>query len=634
MRYILLACLLWLMLCGGALYGDIWEFGTSGSGDYPFLPKGYMIVTDGGEYWLSSRFRNTTGGVLYTGTLNGLSYIEASKADGSAYMLYALTDRNPLDYKYLVAYKNGAVIEDFPSYIGAPGRVEAEDYMGSNANWRIPVVGFPFEPGALYEFAFLRGLRANNGVTLVLSGDGMGYLRNPELPEEVARYEEEKNKEYEFITSYWKIDHEDGSYSWGYNLVPMRFFIQTYADLGIWRKAAEEAQSFLDSVTPADIASGRYVQSNIDNLVSLIEELSQEADGIVRKQLQGKAEESMAKMVPQLMYALDQAMSPEEMQADTSVLEEVLRDAKILYDKASANTGAQLGQYNAERAVELKNRIDQAEALTHTSPQTMINRAVKDLQDAIIRVLNSKVRKPTIVLHDPVSGVKVVVPEGSVPADTVLYVNTHRDAGQTDRMKEYIAKEIEDILFYEIQLSSMGGSILSVEEMEIQIPESSFPERKSISVYYNEGSSEPTRLSSVGTGGYRVFSGEESGTYALVVRAPSSQTAKETEHNDNPPPQEDTVDVTVVEETDIDLETEPDQIREELSEETGPTDEPDDFDYGEEWPQHEILDKVVIPIDDLRKDAEPAPLVLAVAVLALIGVALSVPDVQRRLGKR
>ena len=140
MIVVLIFSLLCLLLFVGEVGAELWEFGSSGPENYPFLPKGYMIVTDSGEYWLSSRFRNTVGGVLYTGTINGLSYVDATKADGSPYMLYALTDRNPRDYKYLTAYKNGAVIEDFSSYAGAPGRVEEEDYMGSNANWRIPFI--------------------------------------------------------------------------------------------------------------------------------------------------------------------------------------------------------------------------------------------------------------------------------------------------------------------------------------------------------------------------------------------------------------------------------------------------------------------------------------------------------------
>ena len=83
------------------------------------------------------------------------------------------------------------------------------------------------------------------------------------------------------------------------------------------------------------------------------------------------------------------------------------------------------------------------------SPQAQIRRAVRDLQDAVIRLLNSKVRRPTQVIHDPVSGVRVLVPDGVVPGNTVLYVNTDSDMSKAQRLREHIDAEIEDILFYE-----------------------------------------------------------------------------------------------------------------------------------------------------------------------------------------
>ena len=622
---ILIICLFCSLQFAGIAHADLWEFGSSGAGDYPFLPKGYMIVTDSGEYWLSSRFKNTVGGVLYTGTINGLSHVEANKDDGSGYMLYALTDRNPREYTYLAAFKNGVPIGDFSSYIGAPGRVEEEDYMGSNANWKIPIIGFKFEPGALYEFAFLRGLSANNGVTLVLSEDKMGYLRNPETQEEITRYDQEKNKEYEFVTSYWKVDHSDGSYSWDYHLVPMRFSVQTYADLGTWRRSANNAQAFLDSVTPADIANGKYVQSNLVNLTYLLEEQQQEANEFIKLELQNKAEESMAKMVGELEFALKWAMSSEEMLADTSVLEEMLRDARALYDKASGNTGTQVGQYSADRVRELKAVIDHASTLTQTSPQTLIRRAVKDLNDAIIRLLNSQVRIPTMVIHDPVSGVRVLVPKGAVPDNTVLNVNTNSDIEKSERLREYITAEIEDILFYEIRLSGGGGSIQYAEEMEIQIPENDITKDRSVSVYFDGGDPEPVRLSSVRSGGYRVFFNEYTGMYTLIVRAPIGSIAGETNRRDNPL-EEETIIITIAEETRIELETEPDRSIEELVEDVGPAEELTEFDFGEEWVRHDVLDAVSFSLEDLRRDSPPILLILLAAALTALALFLLTPE--------
>jgi len=628
----ILICSLLLCLCfTGVAYAGVWEFGTGGPGDYPFLPKGYMIDTGDGEYWLSSRFRNTVGGALYTGTLNGLSYIEAAKPDGSGYVLYALTSRNPRDYKYLVAYKDGVMIENFESYIGVPGRVPENDYMGSNADWMIPIIGFRFEPGAYYEFAFLRGLRANNGNSLVLSGDGMGYLQNPFTTEENARYEAEKNKEYEFVTSYWKIDHGGGDYSWGFNLVPMRFSIQTYADLSTWQTAADEAQAFLDSVTPAEISGGKYVQSNLENLRLLIEEQRQEAESTVKRQLQPKAEESMERMVAELKFALEQAKSSQEMIADTSVLEELLRDARILYDKASINTGTLLGQYSERRVVELKGVIDYAETLTQTSSQVIINRAVKDLRDAMIRLLNSQVRMPTIVLTDAASGVRVVLPRGSVPEDTILHVNiTESGIARAGALRAHFGDTFEELLFYEIRLIRPSGegdrTVQPTEGMEVQIPESKSISGKSISVYFAGEVAEPTRLSSVTSGDYRVFSAGETGLFVLGVRASTAGLSGGSEgKNDG-----ETVTVTVVRDTETDLEKDPDKSWEELQEEKGPVKELAEIDFGAEWARHDVLAAVNIPFGDLRRDGNPAPIVLLAAALTALALALLIPELLRK----
>jgi hypothetical protein len=373
------------------------------------------------------------------------------------------------------------------------------------------------------------------------------------------------------------------------------------------------------------------VQVNLDNLSYLIAEQRQEANEFVRKQLQNKAEESMARMVRELEFALEQAMSSEEMVADMSVLEEVLSDAIILYNKASVNTGTQLGQYSQARVSELKDSIDHAETLIQTSPQTVINRAVKDLQNAIVRLLNSRVRMPTMILYDPASGVSVVVPRGAAPEDTILYVNIYdSDNRQADRLREYIAKEIEDILFYEIRLTGAGGNIRSVADMEIQIPESDAFSDKSVSVYSEIDSLEPRRLSSVRSGGYRVVFSEQTGTYALVVRASTAGYAGETENREDFPEQE-MVTVTIAEETEIDLETEPDRIIEELIEDMGPIDEPDDdYYFGEEWERYAVLEEINIQLDELRRDSTPLPLVLMAAFLIAVSLALLIPGLSRQ----
>jgi hypothetical protein len=610
-------------------YAYIWEFGSDGAGSYPFLPKGYMVATDSGEYWLSSRFKNTVGGVLYTGTINGLSYIDAVKMDGSGYTIYALTDRNPREYQYLAAYKNGIPIEDFGSYIGVPGRVEEEDYMGSNANWRIPIIGLRLEAGAYYEFAFRRGMIANNGISFVLAEDGMGFMREPFTQEEAARYEEEKDKEYEFITSYWKVEEEDGNYYWDYTLVPMRFAIQTYADLGTWRRAADEAAAFLDSVTAEDISSGRYIQTNLENLRLLIADQEADSEKRVKLQLQDKAEASMAVMVAELAYALSQAESQVEMLADVSVLEELIRDATILYEKAIANPGTQIGQYSLDRAAELKERIDYAVTLPQTAPQTVINKAVRDLRDAIVRLLNSKIRKPTIMLSDEASGVKVVAPQGSIPEGTVLHVNTAEHLiDWSGELKNWFGDKAEEILFYDLRLTSGSIGVVPTEGIDIQIPEGAGLSGRSISVYFNDGTAEPYRLSSIASSTFRVFSSEQAGTFALVVRPSTAGIPTGADKRDTPPPQEMTT-VTIVEETEVELDEEPEQVWEELVEDIGPVEEPDDFDYGQQWGRGDVLDSVEIPLDELRREGSSVYLVLVAGIMTVAAMILAVAELSR-----
>ena len=131
------------------------------------------------------------------------------------------------------------------------------------------------------------------------------------------------------------------------------------------------------------------------------------------------------------------------------------------------------------------------------------------------------------------------------------------------------------------------------EGMEIQIPESKSISGKSISVYFAGSGSEPARLSSVTSGSYRVFLAGEAGLFSLAVCASTAGLSGGSESNPDPEPE--TIDVTIVEETETELEQEPDQTWEELEEEQGPVKELEDFDYGEEWVRHDVLDKVNIP---------------------------------------
>ena len=63
-------------------------------------------------------------------------------------------------------------------------------------------------------------------------------------------------------------------------------------------------------------------------------------------------------------------------------------------------------------------------------------------------------------------------------------------------------------------------------------------------------------------------------------------------------------------------------------EETGPKEETDKIQFGEEWPRGEVLEKVEIPLDGLRRKSSPAPLVVIAAVLTLMGATLTLKEIR------
>lgn len=181
---VILILMLIFGITASTVSADVWEFGSSGPGKNPFTPRGYLVDTEKGQHWLSSTFDNSGMEVRYSGVKNGIDYLEAKKSDGSDYAFYAMTDRNPwpesssrIAYgkKFLFAYKNGTRISNFTDYVKTPAtRGDKVDPSGEGTCWVFKIEGFELEPGCLYEFGFLRGMQANNGITLVLAEDEEG----------------------------------------------------------------------------------------------------------------------------------------------------------------------------------------------------------------------------------------------------------------------------------------------------------------------------------------------------------------------------------------------------------------------------------------------------------------------------
>ncbi len=628
------ACCLLLLLAGLTIPAGAvtWEFGTAGKGENAFMPRGYLIAAEDGLHWLSSRFDNSGSTTMYTSKLNGVSYIDATKVDGSGYTLYAFTDRNPLVYQYLIAYKNGELIPDFSSYAGAPGRLSGLEGLGSGANWAIPIQGFQFEPGCYYEFAFRRGMQANNGVTLVFSNDGLGYIQNPETEEEIAKYEADKDKEYQFISSYWREDLEDGSYIYNFNLVPMRFTVQTYADVTIWETAAEEAQAFLDSLAPGAVDGVTYHQENIDNLTLLLENQQEQIQRSVRTKLQPEAEELMAAMVEELDQALALAQSSSLLRSDISILEELLADAQSLYQTASGNVGTGKGQYAQNRVEELAAAIAAAQALHDHSPQAAIDNAITDLRSAIVQTYNSVVREEMQILYDQASGVSVLAPMGALPEDAVLYVDEVEDnIPSAQPVRQALGDTAETVAFYQIQIMSGDQVVQPTQEVDVQLVLTGDQAKRAVTVYAADSADTLARISSVTTGSRLLFQTDQLGVFALTTRA---STAEHLGEGDTPPSEETSGETaTIVDITDVPVNEQPDQTQTELEETPAQEETQPPQEEPEPRPDPQLLEEVDIPLDGLTRSGQPTVFLLCAGALVVLAAALAVERAARRLQK-
>ncbi len=582
-----------------------WEYGTSGNGKNPFTPRGYVIVTDTDKYWLNSRFDNSKEPVSYTGVQNGISYIDAKKLDGSNYTLYAFTDRNPQVYQYLIAFKNGQPIPNFSSYAGAPGRLSVETDLGSGADWAIPITGFEFEPGCYYEFAFQRGLQAKNGITLVFSEDGKGYIQYIDTPEERQKYEKDKYQEFQFMSSYWVVkDPQTGDYKYDFHLVPMRFSVQTYADLTTWNEGKQEAENFVGSITQKDISSGKYTQENVNDLILTLQSLDKEAETSIKKQLQPKAEENMQLMLLELKTALKKAQLPKPSTSDISTLLALLKEANDLYQTASANLGTGIGQYGKAEALALKEAIDSASALSEKDYQSVINEAINNLKEAMTRVQASVVREDNLILFDRASGVKAVIPRGVVPDDVVMYVKTMSGFEEAYQTLQTAFGKDSKLAVYDIKLYSHDLKVQPKGNIELQIPVVSGAKPGTSHVYTVGDDLTTSQIISLEADGYKIVSVNRTGLFSVAVTGTQM-----------PPPKNIETKATV-EETNVDVKEEPDANREELDETNGPKNVVENKVADVPRAKQEPLAPVSIPIDTIKKNAgSPIYIILVAALL-------------------
>lgn len=524
-----------------------------------FNPRGmFLTTTDGTPYWLRSVFvtgfyRDASGGgsgdgtggggvkdelghsnIQYAGTESGLDYIDAEDVT----KIYAITDHNPVEYRFIVGYSKTSdasglsVIPDFTSLIGTPERRTITDPSGSQW-WSIPIdlttEKGSLAEGTLYEFAFLRGMRANNGTSCVLAEGNKGYVAMPFTAEEQALYDAHKYDEYEFITAIYPAGSASSTdVEHTLDTVPMRYWIQTYSNTSSWTDSDTVAavREFLaSSETAAGIASGKYSQAKVDALSQLLadqetkigisDNTEDAAFAAVRRLLQDDAETEIKVMLEELQTAMDDCTSGK---ADLTDYYRALKEAQDFYALVKDQGGTAEGQYAPEKIDALRAEIDKAmSTINENSRQSDVDAERDALDGAVLTVKLSQVRADTIVFYDPATGVYVSVPRGAVPDNVQLVVREFAD-GTPDMATVYAALPAEvsvasafRILFYD------GVNIVEpTQPATVQIPIRATLSGLSTTTYFlTQNNNVATVIASSKTGTYQVLTTQQMGTFAI-----------------------------------------------------------------------------------------------------------------------
>jgi hypothetical protein len=652
-----LSVLIFVFACGISASAQVWVFGSSGGGQNAFTAKGYAIKTESGKIqWLYSKFDNggydangnmsmQDSGTTYTGTDNGVQYISAAKADGTTYQLYAFTNRNPSVYNYMFAYqkksKNGdfTTVTDFTSRLGTPIRTSAnltEFPNGISQQWAIPINNFVFEPGTLYEFGFNQGMRANNGISLVLQDDGAGhysgYLWSPFSTSEQALYDKMKNVEYQFISSFSQIAGTD---YYNVNFVPMRFSVQTYADLTAWNTTAAQVQSFINGIAQSDYDSGKYSQTTIENLKAELDSMQSKAETTVKYQLETEADNSIAEMVNKITADMNTAKSEAEKYSDMTELDAELKIADDFYEVAKDNIGTDIGNYKKETVDDLKQTIDTAGTLTKKDRQSDIDKAVTELENAIINVKSSQIQTDKIILSDFVSGITVTLKTGSVPDDVSLIV-TRVDAAEQGykTLKASVGGSVKKIEIYEILLYSGDEKIQPSQPMTVQIPVPDSMKNNDISVYLAGDDLKAGKISSIRTETIVVTESGGTGYFSLVsfgktitISKGSSQTAGSATVNSQTSDgsslsvteKASSGKVSVVKQTDESTKEKPDEKEKSLDITSGAGENTTSAVLTGKSRKQEQVANTVIPESEILQTSNPFWLLLCAAILGILG---------------
>lgn len=479
----------------------------------------------------------------------GLDYIDAAEVD----TIYSVYDHNPTPGKdFMVGYFKEAQadspqeIPDLVSHIGSPssGASVATDPSGGQG-WKVPIrldLGEEqpdgsrnaLAPGTLYEFAFLRGNRANNGTSCVLmpgeeEGTYKGYIsfKGTVTEEEQAEYDAHKYDEYEFITNILPagsssditVDHTVES-------VPMRYRIQTFAKLTSWTGSAEyqEAESLLASVTEADYNSGKYVHENIAALRATFDQLKEEADTSVKYQLQKDAEWTIQQMIEDLKRALEIAKSPQET-VNFDDYNTALSNAESTYESIKDRKGTAIDQYRPEPVDALKAAIDHAKnTISGTSSQSDVDAETTALNQARMDALNALVRPDETIFQDSSTGIIVTAPASALPSTAQLAVReVINTSGEYNSYVSRISPKPDAAVIYRIVFFDGTEVVAPTQPVKVQIPLQNTLEQTAPAVYYLDDTSAPGQnMNATVVSGYRIFTTSRMGTFAVAGQKQST----------------------------------------------------------------------------------------------------------------
>lgn len=270
---------------------------------------------------------------------------------------------------------------------------------------------------------------------------------------------------------------------------------------------------------------GKYRRSNIRQLKLLLEDLNEKAEKEVKFLIQDEADEQIKRMVDELKDMLEKAKSDKPEKADISKLKEKLKEAQALYNRVRDNVGINEGQYGRIEVENLGEEINAAKEMDSYTPQNEINDQVEALEEAMIEVRASLVQEEQMVFYDKVTGIYVIAPVDSLPADAELFVRRmDEESRDYQKMEKNLSKKENEAIFYRIQFYQGDAKIQPSKTVEVQMPIDDDISQKSSTVYSVGSGGTLNKINSVKSNGTQIF---KTDTLKAFVLAGSTATEEE-----------------------------------------------------------------------------------------------------------